>query len=444
MSEFVISCAGCGQQITVNEDWIGAKINCPACQVGIVVPENPNAPKESSIAIAAPPGMPPPPPVPKVTRLSVSALGAPGGHAPAHTPAPAPAPAAAAAGEGSAGYRAHMARKPKKSYNGVITAVVAVVLVGGSAFLNRDFIKTKWHAWRGPTAAEIAATNTPAPPPPPPELTASEIIAKVIEIYKGLPTYSAAGKTTSVLDMSAISPALAAAGPQSITADLSLKMNRPLSYRIDMTIALGATNLTTTGWSSGAGDWIQSRFGRTKMPSHDQVFNSFSGFSGGVNGGAGDIVRLFIGETNQGLAKDTIEWTRDTDENLGGQSNYVMEGSVDLHNFKVWISRDTFLISQTQVVLDGSASMDDTTIKAQLKAMTGKDPSLKDVADVKKAMKIKGTITQTYNNIQTNVTFAAADFTPETPVVPARGGLQNQPGPGGRATQIVNGRRRGG
>ena len=323
-------------------------------------------------------------------------------------------------------------RKPKKSYTGVIVAVVAVVLIGGSAILNRDFIKTKkWHAWRGPTAEEIAATNTPVPPPPPPELTATEIIAKVIELYKGLPAYSAAGKSTSVLDMSAISPALAAAGPQSLEADVTLKMNRPLSYRIDMTRVAGATNLTITGWSSGAGDFVQSPYGRTKMQTHDQVFNGFASFSGGVSGGVGDIVRLFIGETNQGLAKDTIDWTRNKDENLSGQSNYVMEGTVDLHDFKVWISRDTFLITQTQVVLDGSSSMDDTTIKAQLKEVTGKDPSLKDVADVKKAMKIKGTITQTFNNIQTNVTFAATDFAPEAPAPRGRGGAapNQQPPP---------------
>lgn len=437
MSEFTISCTGCGQRITVNDEWIGAKINCPTCQVSIVVPDNPDAPTASSIAIAAPPGMPPPPPVPKVTRLSVSALTAPEAHAPA------PVPLATTEQQGSAGYRVHMARKPKKSYTGVIVAVVAVVLLGGSAFLNRDFIKSKWQSWHGPTAAELAATNTPAQPAPPPELTASEIMAKVIALYQGLPTFSAGGKFASVLDMSAISPAQAAAGPHAVTADLMLKMNRPLSYRIDMTVARGTSNVTTIGWSSGAGDWLQTHYGRTKMQSHDQVFNSFAVFSDGVNGAAGDIVRLFIGETNLGLAKDTIEWTRDKDENLAGQVNYVLEGTVDLHIFKVWISRDSFLITQTQVVLDGTASMDDATIKAQLKAIRGKDPSLKDVADAKKAMKIKGTITQTYNNIQTNVTFAETDFAPAAPTAPARGGMQNQQ-PGGRATQIVNGRRRGG
>jgi len=444
MSEFTISCSACAQRITVNDEWIGQRINCPACQVGMVVPDNPDAPVKSSIAIAGS-GQPPPPPVPKVTRLSVSALTAPDSHA----PPPATMSGGSLEEQAMASYKAQIANRSKKSYTGLIVGVVAVVLIGGSAFLNRDFLRTKWKAWRGPTAAEIAATNTP--PPPPPELTAPEIMTKVVQLYKTIPNYSSTGKNTSVLDMSAVNPALAAVGPISIEADLKLKMNRPLAYRIDMSLARGTSNLTFIGYNRGDGDWLQTKSSRTKLASHDQLFNSFGGFSGGVSGGVGDIVRLFIDDSRAGLAKEGIEWSREKDEMIAGQSNYVLAGTVDLQNFKVWINRDSFLISQTQVTLDGTtgmAAMTDAQIKEQLKTINGKEPSLGDIAAVKKALKIKGTITSTYDSIQTNTTFAATDFQPEAPATSARGGGMQpqggQPQPGGRATQIVNGRRRGG
>ena len=217
MSDFKFACPTCGQRLSANDDYVGHQINCPACHAAIMVPANPSAPPaepvRSSIAIATPPGMPPPPAPPKVARLSVSALGSPAEHAPGAPSDPDRL--------GMAGYQSHKALKTKKSYSGLITAVVAVVLIGVSAYLNRDWLKAKWKSWRGPTAEEKAAAAAAAakPPPPPPEMTASEIMEKVAEVYKELPSFSSTGKSIAMIDLSAVSPALAAAGPKMVSSD---------------------------------------------------------------------------------------------------------------------------------------------------------------------------------------------------------------------------------
>jgi hypothetical protein len=446
MSDFKFACPACGQRLSANDDYVGHQINCPACQAAIVVPPNPSAPPaepvRSSIAIATPPGMPPPPAPPKVGRLSVSALGSP-------TPIPVVQPDQ----QGSAIYQAHQARQPKKSYTGLIIAVVAIALISGSAYLNKDWLTAKWKSIRGPSAAEIAATNQPAPPPPPPELTAAEIMQKVAELYKEIPNFSSTGKTIAVLDMSALSPALAAAGPQTVAADLTLKMSKPLSFRIDSAIPVGPSNITVTGWSTGNGDFLQANNRRTRMPSHSALFTAFNS---GVNVGVGEIVHLFMNDTTEGLAKDGLEWSRNKDEKLNNQFCYVLAGTVKLQNVLVWVNRSSFLIPQTQVVMDaksGLAAMDDAQIKAQLKTMkNGKDPTPLEMATAKQMSKISGTITQTYDNIQTNLSLAMSDFQAPAPGPAMRAGAPGQGAgsgvggavaPPGRASRIAAGARRG-
>jgi hypothetical protein len=427
MSDFKFACPGCGQRIAASDDYTGYQINCPACQAPIVVPANPAAPDappaRSGVAMAAPQ---------------------------AHTPAP--GAASAPQMDGSAAYRAHLSRKPKKSYTGLITAAVVVVLLGGSAFLNRDWIAGKWKAMRGPSAAQLAAqaaaqeaTNTP---PPQPELTASEVMQKMIETYKDLPTFNSTGKITAILDMSAVSPALAAAGPQTNGGALTLRMGKPLSFRIAMTTPAAQGGMSMTGWSTGNGDFLQLDNSPVKVQSHEEIFVVFNL---GASAGVGDLVRLFINDTTKGFAKEGVEWTRNDDQTISGQPCYVLAGTVNLQNVIIWVSRRTFLITQMQAVLDGKsgmAAMDDADIKTTWKAMNnGKEPTLAQVANFKKMAKVTGTVTATYDDIKTNLTLAARDFQPGAagPAAPAQpGGRQAGRGaPGGRATAIANGRRRG-
>jgi uncharacterized membrane protein YgcG len=80
------------------------------------------------------------------------------------------------------------------------------------------------------------------------------------------------------------------------------------------------------------------------------------------------------------------------------------------------------------------AGLDDAQIKEALKAENnGKEPTLLQIANVKKRLKTTGSVTDTYDNIQTNATIAAADFQPAAPVVatPVATSAQNGGNEGG-------------
>jgi hypothetical protein len=146
-----------------------------------------------------------------------------------------------------------------------------------------------------------------------------------------------------------------------------------------------------------------------------------------------------------------MQWTlnddSDIDKEADGQSCYVLAGTVNFQNVFIWVNRNSFLIPQIQVKLGALADADDDQIKEMLKAQNnGKEPSLVQINAAKKQFKIKGSVTDTFANIQTNLTFAAADFPPEGFGSPV-GGTNGASGPdgtnnmqrGGRATSIVNG-----
>jgi DNA-directed RNA polymerase subunit RPC12/RpoP len=410
MSDFKFACPSCGQRIAATDEYVGQYINCPACQKEIVVPANPATP--SSLAINVPGALPPPAP-PKVTRLGVAGLS----HSQPHASSAAPT----AEQQGSAAFRAHMARQPKKSYTGLISGVAAVLLIGLSAYLNKDTLKAKWKSFHKTPAEEFAAqfAATNQPPPKPTEMTASEIMQKVVEVYRDLPSFGSTGKATAILDMSAVNPVLAANGPVTVSSDLALKMSKPLSFRIDMTTPTALTNITVTCWSTGNGYFIQANNRRVSMPSRDLLFSSLN-----TSASVSEIVLLFIDDASEGLAKPGIEWTRNKDETLGGEPCYVLAGTVNLQKVLVWVSKKSFLIPQTKIVLDGksnAADMDDAKIKEALKAQNrGVEPTLLQIANFKKMLKTTGTVTETYGGIQTNLTLAMSDIQPPAPVAPAR------------------------
>jgi hypothetical protein len=413
MSEFKFACPNCGQRIAATDEYAGHQINCPVCQASIVVPDPPAAPAApSSIATPLAPGAPPPPTPPAKGRLSVSALSAPEQHA--------PAPASSMIADvGAQAFKAHVTKKPKKNYNGLIAGVTAVVVLGIAGYFCAPWLKAKYTDMRGPSAAELAATNAP-PPPPPPELTVTEIWQKVADFYKNVPNLGLTGKFTSVLDYSKVNSALAANGPQTIPADLTVKMSRPRNFRVDLSLVIGPSNITTTGWSAGNGNFLQVNNQRFQQPSAEVVLDSFSrGFSVGV----GDVVRLFLDDAFGTLPTAATDWSRTNDETLNGQSCYVLGGTVKLQNVLVWINRNNFEIAQTKVTLDGESSalaMDDAKIKEALMAVNGGKPvTTAQVNQVKMMAKLKGSVTCTYEKFDTNTTFTVAELEPPKPVMAA-------------------------
>jgi hypothetical protein len=443
MSEFKFACPGCNQRISVTLEYVGHQISCPVCHAAITVPAPPGAaPVRSSIATPTPPGTPPPPAPPPASRLSVSALSSDAPHVPSAPPAAGPEH------QGSAQFEAHMRRKPKKSYTSLITGVAAVLLIGVAALLNKEKIAAKWHSYRGPTAAEIAAANQP--PPLPPELTVDEVWQKVAGTYKGLTSFSAAGKSVSVLDYSLVNSGLAANGPRTTSADLKLKMGRPDNFRLDIVQQSGPSNITSFGWSAGKGDLIQVNNRNFPLLSRFLVFGRLNKL--GSELGSDFITELYFNQSEGSPVGGGESWTRNADETINGKPCYVLAGTLYMRDALVWVDRETFLVSQIQFALAGKAaddSLDNGKIKSALSASGLGLVTDADVVQFKAILtsqsKLKGTITETFTDIKPNLTIAMADFEPAAPV--AAQPANNPPGRGigGSGPGGVGGRmRRGG
>jgi hypothetical protein len=328
--------------------------------------------------------------------------------------------------QGSARFEALQARKAKKSHTGLIAGVSAVVVIGVAAFFCRGWITAKWNNYRGTPAAEEAATNQP--PPPPPELTVEEIWQHVGAAYKGLPSLSATGKSVTVLDMSQANPAAAGAGTQSLPADLTIKLGRPDNYRVDVDQQLGPATMSSVGWSAGKGDFLMVNNKRMKEPSSGPVL------SGMGAGGAAMMANLFFHSGGEVPSYAGMGWSRTNGAPIPGQPCYVLVGTMVLRPTLIWVSKKTFLIHQLQVVLEGKTNavdMDDAKIKEALMAANDGQPvtpaQITQFKATMKAMsKIKGTITDTFKDFQTNASLAISDFEPApsgaAPAAQPRGG----------------------
>jgi hypothetical protein len=339
-----------------------------------------------------------------------------------------------------------MARKPKKSYTGAIVGVVVVVLLGGAAYLNRDAISAKWHSVRGTAAVAQPDTNEP---PPPPELTVDDIWQKVGAAYKPLTSLSAAGKFVSVIDWSLVNSARAANGPQTTSADETLRLGRPDNFRLDIVEQEGQSNLVSTGWSAGKGDFTQMYDRRVKMPGPYPVFARLE------KPGAAFVSELYFSQADVPAVSASQTWTRDSDhaQNVNGKPCYVLAGTLYTENALVWIDRGTFLVTQVQLALDGKLADDALLEPARLKSAlsaSGITPMVTDadVAQLKIMLrgqsKLKGTITETFTDIKANPTLALTDFEPGAIVVaaPAQGAPPPGRGIGGSGPNGVPGRMR--
>jgi outer membrane lipoprotein-sorting protein len=398
MSDFKFACPGCGQRILASDDYVGHQINCPACQTAITVPANPSAP----------------PSPPHVARLAVSGLSA----APPQTPLAVPTPEE----QGSAAFQAHRARQPRKSYSGLIAGVAVVALLGLSAFFSRGWLAAQWQAHHGASDGAVAATNPP--PVAPAELTVAEIWQNTLATYQGLSTLSATGRAEAVLDMAPGAAAANPAGTQtSMSADLAIKLGRPDNFRIEVKAHTGLMDISTVGWSAGHGYSLMINNKRSKVSSRRDVMGSL-----GV-AGIPAIAGLFFTTAGSLPADAGTDWSLTNGAEIPGQPCYVMAGKILSQNIRMWVNKKTFLIHRMQIVLDGNTNapeMDDAKIKETLTAAkNGQAVTAAEItqfkAQMKMASQIKGTITETYQDIQTNSPIALAEFEPPASAAPPAG-----------------------
>jgi hypothetical protein len=387
MSEFKFACPNCQQNIQATPEYSGMQINCPSCQTPMIVPQAPGAP----------------PPAPHGPRLSKPALGS-------HTPP-----------TSSLQYTLPPVPK-KKSKTGLIAgwaigacAVAAMIYFGPSALKKYGILKQD-------TALEQPVTNA-APRPKPPELTTEEIMEKVKDAYQNLTDYAAKGETAAALDMSALVPGQ---GMMNITTHSSLQLGRTNFYRLEWQQIVGGKNVSGAAWNAGKGDFVgYGAVAPRKVKSRQEAL---------APAGASFVLSALIAETffstTNGLTAHVSEFTKTNGPAINGQPCYVLLGEVAHQSFLIWINKKSFLLTQVEVILGGK--MDE----AELKKLP---------LDQRNAMmvmsKLKGTIIESYDSIQTNQNLMASAFT--TTYTPAAAPSAAPQRASSKAERLTNPTRRG-
>lgn len=424
MADFKFSCPHCGQHIQCDSGYSGAQINCPSCQQAIVVPQaprsaaTPSAPPQTSRPAVAPYVAPPPPVPPPATNLA--------------TKQSTTVPAGGRRFAGAPGAQPPAKPKSKVLRNVLIITASVVVLAGLVAGGWFGFSKIKEHK---------AAKGNPAAQVPTPTATATtgamDVLAKAHQAYTNSTSYSADLTVTVLVDLSRItiadvSPNLSANAKNATrrppnmpvgitnTTDLSIKRSRPASFRIagDSKTEVGRKIMTNTFafWSSDKGTFMfMDSHQRMNPATYMQLpdANTMNGQSGGL--GVGTLQHFF--DESGVMTKLIKDLGQTDDESVDGQDCYTLTAKVLGQKVKVWVNKTSYLVAQWQLTLGGAisdADIDDafalfstgvTTPQAQ---MDQAKAQFKQIAPA--ITKIRGTVTATYNNIETNLTFAADDF----------------------------------
>jgi hypothetical protein len=392
MSEFKFACPNCKQNIQATPEYSGRLINCPSCQTPLMVPA---APEEAA---------------PAAGRLSVAAS----------TPHPQASSSAAAAF-----YSAQPVRK-KKAKTGLIAGLaLGAIAIAAAIMFGPALLKKFKHGDQPDAAAQAAAqAATNAPPPPPPDLTTVEIMQNIGDTYKGMTDYSAQAKTVATLDMSALVPSKTA--PETISTTSSLQLGRTNNYRLEWEQSHAGTTSKGAAWSSGKGNFV----GYGSVPPNKVKTRQLAMFpAASALIMSGSIADLFYSDTNS-LAADVKDFTKTNGPSLNGKDCYTLVGEENHQSVVVWVDKSTFLINQIELTLGGKFE------QAELKKLPVAERNL-----MVAFSKIKGTITETYDNILTNQNLLASSFeTSFKPTVnPAAAQAQ---APSSMAGQLANPRRR--
>jgi hypothetical protein len=247
-------------------------------------------------------------------------------------------------------------------------------------------------------AAEQSATN--AEPPPPPELTTEEILEKVGDSYKGMTDYGAKARTDCRLEFANQTPGKETR--MNMTTTSALQLGRTNNYRLEWEQNTQGKTVKGAAWCAGKGNFIgYGVFPPVKVKTRQDALTTASAASFLLSAG---IVDLFFSDTNS-VAADSKEFTKTNSPSPNGQPCYVLAGDVNHQTLLIWVNKNNFLISQIELILGGK--MDEKELK--------KLPSAQRNAMMALA-RLKGTITETYDSIQTNQNLLASAF--ESPYKP--------------------------
>jgi len=319
--------------------------------------------------------------------------------------------------------------------------VVALAVLGGGGWFGYKKIKARHDA-------AIAAKGNPAAQVPTPTVTqtsgAMDILSKVHNAYTNVSSLSIEGTSSMVIDMSQVTAAdmnpnmtdaqkkaaekktarRPANIPKAITnsTDITIKLARPDLFLVEGTGKTEAGRMTmtntTAAWSSGntnytlmiVGGGAYKKF--TTVPDRKTAL-MITAQSGGL---AMAIAQLFFDEPSE-MGKFITDWGQTDDDSVDGQDCYTLTAKMMGQKLKLWVSKSSYMFLQSEITL--GAPVSDTDIDAMMSTFdtnTNKTPAQieKEKAQAKQqaAMmtKIRGVITETYDNIETNQTFTADDF----------------------------------
>jgi hypothetical protein len=224
-------------------------------------------------------------------------------------------------------------------------------------------------------------------------LSADEILKNLGETYKKLPSYGVQGEMVGTFDLSQLYPTKTT--PETVTAKLSLRLGRPDYYRLEWEKNVGAQQSKGAAWSAGQGDFVHTGPYTTKMANWQTALGAAGAASGSLGG---NLVGLFFDATNS-VATTLKNYSKKDNETLDGRKCYVLAGQVSSQNVLLWIHKNDFLIAQAEIVLGGK--LDDAAL-ASLSAGQRQQ--------AEKMSKIKGSIIETYVNIETNKVLNPGDF----------------------------------
>jgi hypothetical protein len=369
MSEFKFSCPNCQQNISATSEYSGAQINCPNCQTPLVVPAAPDA---------SPPA--------HGSKLNI---------APSTASHPSTGTAFVVQGPPT---------RRKKNRNGLYAGLAA----GGCAILGviifwhslNDFGHSMYSKYGHHEAALLAQAPTNEPPPPPPELTTDEILQNVADTYKGMTNYAVKGLSVAAINVSAIK---AGQPLQNSTEGVSLELGRTNLYRLEWELKTSAKPYKGVAWSAGKGDYVgYGPYPATKEKNRETALATASKVS---EAQCVNLAQLFFDETNS-LARQASAFAKtngpDLATKINGRNCYVLDGQFAAHDLVLWIDKESFLIPQIQFKFGGN--LDETTLKGMPLAQKNL---------LMTWAKLKGTITETYQNPETNKLMVASAFETE-------------------------------
>lgn len=272
-------------------------------------------------------------------------------------------------------------------------------------------------------------------------LTANEIIANVQKKYAGLTSLSASGKVisdfdASGVDLASVLPAdakpptdaqlqaakAAAQQRRTMTMDFTVRVARPELYHVawSQQIAPGQLN-KGAAWSAGNGFFLL--LGDKKVMQQIDLNLGLASATGVSSGVANTLPSMFFQRPSSLLAllRNIAQFP---DETISGEDCYVVTGEAAGQKITLWITR-AFLVKQKRHTLGGTVTLPafrDEDVKSGLeqagqKATSESAEQFKKLAQLMQnvSSQMKGSITETYENIQVNQPLSRESFAQALP-----------------------------